>query len=77
MDNAQKALAAKQAAQQSRDEQARAQGAADQLKKRIKEEFGCKSLKEAEALIEELTKAHAAPAKRCDEAWVAFQEVKT
>lgn len=76
MDYAQRALEAKKAAQQARDEQARAEGAAAQLKKRIKEEFGCKSLKDADALYEQLKKGEAEAAKECEKAWAVFEEAK-
>lgn len=77
MDNAQRAIEAKKAAEQAREEHARAQGAVDQLKKRIKEEYGCKSLKEAEELYQRLKQEGQQAAQACDEAWAAFQKVKS
>lgn len=54
MDNAAKLIKMKQKIEESRNRIAVAKGQRKELLKRLEEEFGCKSLKEAKAKLKEL-----------------------
>ena len=55
-------------------EQAKTEGALEQLKARLKEEFGCSSLKKADQLLEELAEQEAALEEKFNTALAALEE---
>lgn len=58
----------------AKSEAARARGAQDQLMQRLKGDFGCSTLKEAEAKLEELQKESASLEKKFNKALADYEE---
>ena len=67
-------LELKRTAERLKAEEARRQGSLDQLLRRLKDEYGCKDVREAEKLLARLDAENAAAGARADKLWREFVE---
>ena len=72
--NLKRFTALKQKAEDAQREADKAQGALDQLKERLKKEFQCCSLKDAESLLRNLEKEEKEAEREFDKALAEFED---
>ena len=72
--NLKRFTALKQKAEDAQREADKAQGALDQLKERLKKEFQCNSLKDAETLLRKLEKEEKEAEREFDKSLAEFED---
>jgi len=70
----QELLKLKTKVENAKTKQAKAKGALEQILKQIKKEFGCKNLKEAEALLKKLKEQETKAQQKYEKALTKFQD---
>ena len=70
----QELLKLKTKVENAKTKQAKAKGALEQILKQIKKEFGCKNLKEAEALLKKLKEQETKAKQKYEKALTKFQD---